>query len=173
MAVIRESVTIDPISTEELDIEGNIHRYNFGWMVTRTIVGGSNEGGIVVESSSTGIAGNASVFEESVTQTILPPSITLPEGVGTVTSMDGGVELGTYYKFGTKKRTYTKSRVFGTSELVVMGESAYSITENKIYANSSGGGVTISPGAGGGAHADGGAQYVAANGVMTITDIKG
>ena len=170
MAVLRESVVVDPISAEELDIAGYIHRYNFGWMVTRTIVGGGASGGTLIESSSTGVAGTAGSFEESVTQQILPPSIDLP-AVGISTGMSGGALVGTYYKIGTKARTYTKSRVFGTSELVVMGVSGFAITENKLYADAAGGGSSVS--AGGGAFADGGAQYTAANGVLTMTDIKG
>lgn len=172
MATIRESVTVEPITSEELDIAGNIHRYNFGWMVTRSIVGGGGGGGdgIVVEHTTTGISGIGSPFQEIVTQQILPPSLTTPM-VGAETEMSSGIVVGSYYKTGTKRRMYTKAKVFGTSELIVMGENQFSVIENKVYADAAGGGNQIDPSGGGGA--DGGVTISVANGVQTITHIRG
>ena len=178
MSTIRETAMIDPISSEELDIDGNIHRYNFGWMVTRTIVGledDASPSGTITESTTTGISGNTNTFHEVVTQEILPPSLDLPEGVATTTEMQASITVGTYYRYGTKKRVYTKAKVFGTSEIVVMGESPFSISEEKEYADAIGPGSPAPAHGGGGevVHADGGAQYTIANGVKTKTDIKG
>ncbi len=175
--IVREAITVDPIASEELDINGNIHRYNFGWMVTRTIVaveGASPISGTVTERTTTGISGNNKIFNEIVSQEILPPSLDLPEDIAVETEMVDAVSVGTYYRYGRKSRTYTKSRVFGTSEIVVMGETPFAILEVKEYADAMGPGAPA-PTVGGDspAHADGGAQYTIANGVKTITDIKG
>ena len=168
---------IDPISSEELDINGNIHRYNFGWMVTRTGVSldsGIQLPGVITEETTTGISGNNRVFYEKVSQEILPPSLDLPESVSTTTSMESSITVGTYYRFGRKKRLYTKASVFGISEIVPMGESPFSISEQKEYANAIGPGSPAPSHSGGEtSHADGGAQYTIANGVKTMTDIKG
>ena len=168
---------IDPISSEELDINGNIHRYNFGWMVTRTIVSldsGVNIPGEITEETTTGISGNEKVFYEKVTQEILPPSLDLPENIVTNTEMQNSISVGTYFRHGRKKRMYTKARVFGTSEIVTMGESPFSISEQKEYADAIGPGSPAPEHVGGETlHADGGAQYTIANGVKTVTDIKG
>ena len=168
---------VDPIASEELDINGNIHRYNFGWMVTRTMVSldsGVGVPGTVTESTTTGISGNVNEFYEVVTQEILPPSLDAPDNISTNTDMEDPVSVGTYYRHGRKKRVYTRSRVFGTSEIVPMGESPFSISEHKIYANAIGAGSPAPTHSGGEtAHADGGAQYTIANGVKTVTDIKG
>ena len=161
---------LDPISYEELDINGYIHRYNFGWLLSETIVGGSPSGGLVVENTTTMIAGTAGAFNETLSQSILPPSIDMPAINGI--SMNSGIVVGSYSRVGSKKRTYTRNRVFGTSELIVMGESQFAVGENKIYADAIGGGGT-EVSVGGGVLADGGAQITAANGVMTITEIKG
>ena len=177
MNMVRETVMIDPISSEELDINGNIHRYNFGWMVTRTAVSLSADmslPGVITEETTTGISGNNKVFHEKVSQEIYPPSLDLPSDVSVMTGMDSSITVGTYYRFGRKKRLYTKSRVFGTSEIVPMGESPFSVSEQKEYANAIGPGSPAPSHSGGEtSHADGGAQYTVANGVKTMTDIKG
>ena len=120
------------------------------------------------------ISGNEKVLHEKVTQEILPPSLDLPEGIVTNTQMEDSVSVGTYFRYGRKKRMYTRARVFGTSEIVTMGESPFSISEQKEYANAIGSGSPAPEHIGGETlHADGGAQYTVANGVKTITDIKG
>ncbi len=169
---------VDPISSEELDIAGNIHRYNFGWMVTRTIVtigGSASLPGLRTESTTTAISGNNKLFSETVTQQILPPSLDLPGGAGVTTGVERSMSIGTYYRIGRKKRTYTKARVFGTSQIVALGETPFAVLESKEYANAmSSGGAPGVPGFGDSTgHVDGGAQYTIANGVKTKTDIKG
>lgn len=177
MSAVRETIMVDPISSEELDIEGNIHRYNFGWMVTRTMVSLKSEieiPGTVTEETTTGISGSEQVFYEKVSQEILPPSLDLPTDIETSTEMESSISVGTYFRYGRKKRVYTKALVFGTSELIAMGESPFSMSEQKEYADAMGPGSPTPEHKGGETmHADGGAQYTVANGVKTMTDIKG
>ena len=181
MSIVRETATVDPMSSEELDIEGNIHRYNFGWMVTRTIVSlddGTSIEGDIVEETITGISGNDKIFYEKVSQEILPPGINTPTGVELNTDMEDSASFETYFRFGRKKRVYTKAQIFGTSKIVTMGESQFSINESKEYANVIATSETPSvPSAPANdenvTHADGGARYTIANGVKTMTDIKG
>ncbi len=168
---------VDPISAEELDIDGNIHRYNFGWMVTRTIVsigGMADIPGVITETTETGISGNDKVFYEKVTQEILPPALDAPTDIGMTTVMQQSGSIGTYYRTGRKKRQYTKAKVFGTSEIISMGETPFAVLEQKEYADVSAGTLSVYlPDIGESNHADGGAQYTIANGVKTTTEIKG
>ncbi len=174
--IVRETASVEPISSEELDIEGNIHRYNFGWMVTRNMVTMGGQGsipGFITEATVTNISGNDKTFYEVVTQEILPPSLDLPANVSTNTQMESSILIPTYVRTGRKKRSYTKASVFGVSKIVEMGETPFAVIESKEYANAIGGGISVPTTSEVSNHADGGAQYTIANGVKTMTDIKG
>jgi len=171
--VIRKNQTVTPLTTERLDVIGCIHRYNFGWLNTVSTVGdgggGGGGGGTVVETATVGLAGMNGSFSEVTTQEILPPSFNTP-GVG---APGGGVS--SFCKTGSKTRAVIRTRGYGGTTMVVLGTVPYSQTENKIYAGAkgAGGGGGGGCGGGGGGGADGGITVVSANGVTTVTTIKG
>ena len=123
--IIRESITLDPISSERMDVMGNIHRYNFGWVKTSKIVGGpdtkTKPGVMVVDQSTTGISGDKNVFDDKTTQEVLSPSLDTPE-VKHSTVMDKGITLHTFYRFGIKHRTMVRTRAVGKSKILQLGE---------------------------------------------------
>jgi hypothetical protein len=170
-AIIRESVTVDPISSERIDTTGAIHRYNFGWVKIHRMVGGTPPAGTVVESSVTGISGMDNIFSEVTTQEIFPPSLETPDAY-TVSDPEG-VKVTSFFKNGIKKRTMIRTRPIGVSEILVLGQAEFSIVENKVYAGSFGPGAIMAPAGSGVQAAEGGVTITAANGIVTETKIKG
>ncbi len=168
--IIRESVSLDPISSERMDTTGAIHRYNFGWIKLHRVVGGAPGGGEIIESSITGISGVNTMFEETASQELLPPSLETPDVQGAV--VVSGVGVTSFYKNGIKKRTMVRSRAIGSSEILLLGQSSFSIVEDKIYADAFGPGLQLTPGSDVQA-AEGGVTITAANGIVTQTKIKG
>lgn len=175
--VIRRNKTITPISAERIDVAGNIHRYNFGWLSTDTTVGGGTSqggggGGVVVESATVKVTGTDVEYNEKTVQEVLPPSFSAPSPDASM----GGLTLNTFCKTGTKVRSIVRARAAGESTIVALGSTAYSLKESKTYAGAKGGGGEQSSceGEGGGAeYADGGSTVIFANGVQTVTEIKG
>jgi len=171
--IIRESINVDPITTERLDTMGNIHRYNFGWLKTHTIVGDSPEpDGVTLNSAQTGISGMERTFTEVTAQSILPPSLETPE-VTASTSMNDGISVGSFYKSGVKFRAMIRSRAIGTSEIIVMGQQTYGIQERKHYADAMGRTDDSSMPNPETETAEGGVTISIANGIKTTTEIKG
>ena len=178
-STIRESITLDPISSERIDTTGAIHRYNFGWVKTQKIVAdgfgdGTDDGSgnaTVVDQCTTGLSGVGKAFKETTTQEILPPKLETPD-VDPDTTMSDGIKMGTFFKFGIKMRTLVRTRAIGKPEVIVMGQQGYSIYESKNYADAIGSNSsktfkdTIEA-------AEGGITITVANGVKTTTKIKG
>ena len=169
---IRESVTVDPISTERLDIAGNIHRYNFGWVKTTRIVGGLIGDGEIVETSNTSIAGVTHQFLENVTQEILPPSLETPD-VTANTIMVAPKTVASFQKVGIKKRAMVRARAVGNSELIIIGSQQFGIAEEKEYAQAVGSPSSAAVPDPAVAAGEGGMTISVANGVLTKTRIKG
>lgn len=172
MATIRESITLDPISTERLDTMGNIHRYNFGWVKTQKIVGDGDPSGEVVDSSVTGISGMSTIFSETTAQEILPPSLETPD-VSPNTSMYSSIKINSFFKYGIKMRAMVRARAVGMSELVIVGMQPYAINETKEYADAIGVESGYEPPEPENEAAEGGMTITIANGVNTKTLIKG
>ena len=172
MPTIRESITLDPITTERLDTMGNIHRYNFGWVKTHKIVGDGSPVGQVVDSSTTGISGMAMAFSENTAQEILPPALETPD-VAPTTQMASSIVMGSFFKVGIKMRSMVRARAIGTSEILIMGQQAYAINETKEYADAIGNPAAPASPASGVEAAEGGVTITIANGVNTKTLIKG
>lgn len=175
MADFREQITLDPISSERMDCAGNIHRYNFGWLETKTIVGekalppsGANTA--LIETSTTRIAGQSISFEESVVQIMHPASLKKPK-ISSNISMTNSIDITTYTKVGTKYRTMIRSRASGKSELIGLGSNDFALIETKSYAGAIGTGAVVNPAVE--EYSDSGASIVVANGVKTETQLKG
>ncbi len=169
---VRESITVDPITAERMDVMGSIHRYNFGWVKTHRIVGAGAGEGQLIETSVTGISGMAQTFVETVYQEILPPSLETPD-VAANTVMSQPVKVGSYFKYGMKMRTMIRAKAVGTSEIIVMGSQGFSIDEEKEYADAVGAGGGTPGNNNGPEAAEGGITISVANGVLTKTTIKG
>lgn len=185
--IIRESATMDPISVERVDMDQNIHRFNFGWMVRRVVVsiGDTEVDGIQTENSLTQISGTSHVYNEQVTEEILPAKLEIPEGGDgefITTTIDDPLTLKTYTKNGNKIRTAVRSHIFGGSEIIALGSSQFNIVEKKSYADAIGDGDKdeqkgLEPDENDVPDtketADGGGQVTAANGVLTVTKVQG
>jgi len=169
--IVRESVVVTPISSERMDVTGAVHRYNFGWIKIHRVVGGDPGDGEVIESTSTGISGMSRVFDENVTEEILPPSLETPDVTGSVSAT--GISVSTFYKIGIKKRAIVRTRAAAPAELIILGALPFSIMEDKLYADAIGNGSEAPTPEGGPESADGGVTITAANGVITTTKIKG
>ena len=184
--MIREFITVDPISAERMDLAGSIHRYNFGWIKTvRSVTvagkekpqepGEPDDPGddkkLTTETSDTQISGFSKKLSETVVQEVLPPSLTVPEVIPS-TTMHDGYELTTYARKGTKKRLITRVRPFGTSKLIPLGDFPFAVIEDKEYADAISGAETpvVAPDS---SIADGGVTVSIANGIKTYTTIKG
>ena len=174
MSIIREVANLTPISSERVDTNGNIHRYNFGWNLQRTLVHTGEEkiSGTVVDKSTVLIQGyDQEMIEESSIE-LLPPSLQTPD-VKISTTQESAVKVGSYYKEGVKKRVYTRIAVSGKNKIIEYATTPYSLTESKEYADAIGKGDGFSPPTPEREAAEGGAIISAANGVITKTIIKG
>jgi hypothetical protein len=174
MSTIRESITLDPISSDRMDTAGKIHRYNFGWIKTHKIVGGPQPGGVLVESAKTGISGMEQVYDEYTAQSILPASLEVPTVSSNTEMASPRVSLNTFFRRGTKYRTLVRSKAIGVSTIITLGSQNFAIEEKKVYADAVGsGGGDAPPDDPTPQAADGGITITVANGVETTTTIKG
>lgn len=170
--IIRESITVDPISAERLDTQGNVHRYNFGWIKTIRQVGGSTPSGTLVEQSETALAGVHIIYEEFTTQSVLPPSLETPDVASSV-AMTESRKVGSFQKVGQKYRAMVRARAIGSAEILVLGMQQFSVQETKEYANAIGNPSEASLPAPDVSAAEGGLTITSANGIQTVTTIKG
>jgi len=172
MSIIRENITVTPVTTERIDTVGAIHRYIFGWTVQHTITSfdSTMPDGIIVDSSSVLVQGYDRQMNEVTGISILPPSLEVPD-VSANTGISG-VKVVSFVKEGEKARVYTRIRVSGDNELIEYGLSPYSVYETKSYADAMGDGQSDGGGAEG-EGAEGGIIVTAANGVLTETKMKG
>jgi hypothetical protein len=173
--MIREFITVDPISSERMDNSGAIHRYNFGWIKTQRLIAiDPQEGeGVAVEKSLTAVSGYDSPLNEVVYQEVLPPSLQVPQEIKTRTHMENSIRVPTYSRIGVKTRLLTRVMPMGGTELVETGKVAFSVVENKEYADAIGESAPelkiIEEVAAG----DSAMTISVANGIKTSTKIKG
>lgn len=173
MSIIRESLDITPIITERVDMELQIHRYNFGWVQRHTVVGDGPVTGEITEASSTMMTGVGRAFAEMTGQTLLPPSLEVPEATGFTGTI--GIEIGTYSKIGSRGRVSIRTHILGEPSMNVMGFVDFSVIENKTYNSMVGSpnAIPVDPPAPPIPNGGGGIRLDAAGGVQTKTIITG
>ena len=88
--------------------------------------------------------------------------------------MHEGVKFNTFYRFGIKYRTMVRTRAVGKSKILQLGKQPYSVVEKKEYADAMGSSKDdLSLPAIAYQAAEGGINISIANGVKTVTTIKG
>jgi len=172
MSIIRENITVTPITSERVDTTGAIHRYVFGWTVQHTITSfdGTAPDGTLVDSSAVMVQGYERPMSEMTSIKILPPTLEVPD-VEANTDING-VEVASFVKEGEKTRVYTRVRVNGNNEVVEYAAAPYGVYETKEFADAMGNDWTFGERDPTSA-AEGGVIVTAANGVLTKTKMKG
>jgi len=142
MAVIRETVNVDPISAERMDMSFEIHRLNFGWIESRITVvderGGfvPQENGVITGMSSTQLSGMTKFFVEHSEAISHAPSF-IPPDVDVVNMIDN-VKVNSFHRSGSKVRTRTISHPTSSPVVKAIVAVKYEMNETKDYADAIG-----------------------------------